>query len=165
MAETRIPSLLAPREAPEPRRMSVAEGLACFAFYSVLGWAGDTAVRSLRALEWTSDNGLGLPFSPLYGFGALAVITVDRQLQGWRWWSRSLVHMGLLASIEYLAGVLSLALHGRRLWDYSDMPLNLHGHTDLLHALVWAVVAWVLTRQLHPRLLRLLPHWLWRIAR
>ncbi|MCP4806717.1 MAG: hypothetical protein GY913_27625 [Proteobacteria bacterium] len=60
----------------------------------------------------------------------------------------------LLGAVEYVGGVVSIALHDRTLWDYSEIPLNLQGHTDPFHAAVWGVLALSLTRVLQPAIHR-----------
>ncbi|MCP4806716.1 MAG: hypothetical protein GY913_27630 [Proteobacteria bacterium] len=63
--------------------MDVREGVTSFCVYSVLGWVADSLVRSAFAGEWTADNGLGVPFSPLYGVGAFVALFLARRIAHW----------------------------------------------------------------------------------
>ena len=125
------------------------EILKIFVVYGTLGWVIDTVYRSIEERCYSEASTLCAPVLPVYGFGALFI-----------WFSYSWIpnHTGLqlifyaisLGAIEYLAGVFTERVFGRRYWDYSDQPYNLHGHTDLWHAVLWGISAVAFIELVHP---------------
>lgn len=121
-----------------------------FIVYSILGWGVDTFVRSIQAGHYVFMNILGIPFSPMYGCGALLVLWINRYIQQWQMYQQFVCYFLMLGTYEYFGGVLSEWLLGYRLWEYSHIPLNVHGHTDVFHAIAWAVLALCVVRVFHP---------------
>lgn len=133
--------------------LNATETMVSFLFYSVLGWGVDTAVRSLQTGVFTSDNGLGIPFSPMYGLAGLLVIWGHRYIRHWHIAVQFLVYASVSALYEYLGGWISLWLVGRRLWDYSEYPLNVQGYTDPIHAIGWGLLCLLTVYWIQPRLM------------
>lgn len=130
--------------------VSKKEILYSFCFYSVVGWGLDSFARSIIDLRWQSDNLLGIPFSPTYGFGALGFLFLYNYIKEWQFWEQFVLYTTISAAYEYSVGALSLWFLDRRLWDYSDIPLNINGHTDIFHALIWGMLAILVTHRLQP---------------
>lgn len=49
---------------------------------------------------------------------------------GQPWWVELLSFAVVFSAFEYAAGAAILAATGRRIWDYRERRLNLHGHID-----------------------------------
>lgn len=130
--------------------MSKKEILYSFIFYSIVGWGLDTLARSVYDMRFVSENWLGIPFSPCYGIGALGFLFLYRYVRTWKFWEQFVMYATVSAAYEYTAGVVSIVLLNRRLWDYKDIPWNLHGHTDPFHALIWGMLAMLVTHRLQP---------------
>lgn len=121
-----------------------------FIFYGMVGWLLDSGYRSLTDRRWTRGGFSKLPFTPSYGLGAVILLAIGPSIILWpllvQW-----VVLGLLFAVyEYLCGHLSLLFVRRRLWDYSDGFLNIHGHTDLLHGIYWATLSLFTLHWFHP---------------
>lgn len=55
---------------------------------------------------------------------------------------------------EYLCSVFTEIVFGQVFWDYSDMPLNIGGRTNVLFMFFWGIAALVLIKCLYPFLSR-----------
>ncbi|MBQ3011137.1 MAG: hypothetical protein IJD81_08085 [Oscillospiraceae bacterium] len=53
---------------------------------------------------------------------------------------------------EYLCSVFTELVFGKVFWDYSGMPLNIGGRTNVLYCLFWGVLAVVWIKMLYPKL-------------
>ena len=53
---------------------------------------------------------------------------------------------------EYMASVFTELVFGQVFWDYSDMPLNIGGRTNLLFMFFWGLLAVVWIKILYPAL-------------
>lgn len=57
---------------------------------------------------------------------------------------------------EYMCSVFTEVFFGTTFWDYSDMPFNIGGRTNLLFCIFWGIVALVWVKICYPRLSRLI---------
>ena len=91
-------------------------------------------------------------FSVVWGFGA-ALLTVmlaglaDRP-------DRVIFLAGALLGgfYEYMCSVFTELVFGTVFWDYSDMPLNIGGRTNVLFMIFWGILSVVWIKILYPRL-------------
>ena len=130
--------------------MKVKLVITLFIIYSFLGWIIDTGYRSLLEGRFAPGAVTVLPFTPIYGLGALLILAVHAKVK-----ELSLIKTfflyGLLATLlEYIGGLFSLHVLGQRLWDYSDLPFNIGGHVTLLHAFFWGLLAVLFLKFIHP---------------
>ena len=123
-----------------------------FLFYSFIGWLIDTAHRSYLEGQFTSGSLTVLPLTPIYGIAALAILLAHNNWELKKIWQQFFVYGFIATVVEYLGGVFTLQIFGRRLWDYSEIPFNLHGHISLLHAFYWGLLALLLIQVIHPRI-------------
>lgn len=112
----------------------------------------DTAYRSFLARAFAPGSFFPVPLCPIYGFGALLVIYLNRTFPSVPLVLQGLVYGILLALLEYLTGYFILLFFHRRLWHYADGWLNLGHFTDLPHAVLWGLLAVVLVKYLQPAL-------------
>lgn len=118
--------------------MFALQVLAYFVLASVIGFVIDTTLRSVRRRRFAPIR--KVPFSPLYGLGGFAILFVPEAVAGAPLPLLFLYYSVGFCALEYVAGVLILALRGSRIWDYTDRYYNLHGHTDLFHFFLWGFV-------------------------
>jgi uncharacterized membrane protein len=50
---------------------------------------------------------------------------------------RAVVYMIGIFFVEYVSGILFHKVLGLRIWDYSNLPFNLHGQITLLYIPFW----------------------------
>ena len=94
------------------------------------------------------------PVSLVWGLGALLMTLILFPLRRYGAWAVFAGGVILGGCFEYLASLfLELAYH-RLFWNYSDLPLNLDGRTNLLYAVFWGVAGLIWIERLVPYLLR-----------
>lgn len=129
---------------------SVEQWLFIFYLYSFLGWCFESTVVSLQQHppKWINRGFMHGPFLPLYGSGAVMMLVVSAPFQE----NLLLTYVaGFLGAtvLEYITGVTMESLFKIRYWDYSDKPLNFHGHICLGSSIAWGFLTIAMTKFLH----------------
>ena len=124
-------------------------------FYSFIGWVYESIVCSIEEKRLINRGFLNGPICPVYGFGGLLVIAVlynrtDNLLLMF------LSCMLLTTTLEYITAITLEKLFDVRWWDYSSYPFNFQGRICLLGSVVFAVLATLTLRFLHPFTLEVL---------
>lgn len=85
------------------------------------------------------------PFSFVWGFGAVLLTITLQKLAGKE--DRHVFWAGFFigGAYEYMCSVFTEIVFGTVFWDYSHMPLNIGGRTNVLFCMFWGIlsVAWV----------------------
>lgn len=116
--------------------MIISQYFVGFVFFSFLGWIYECIYCMLRTGNWENRGFLFGPYCPIYGVGVMSAYFV--------------FHSGVLptsgesnpieifficmigsAIIEYLTSYILEKKYHARWWDYSDIPLNIHGRIAL----------------------------------
>ncbi len=120
---------------------------------SLLGDLTETVYVLITAHVLMRRSSLVLgPFSLVWGLGAviltLALSRIKNQNNG------SVFLAGFLFGgvFEYVCSVFTEVFFGMKFWDYSNMPFNIDGRTNLLFMFFWGVVALIWFRVLYPPL-------------
>lgn len=89
-------------------------------------------------------------FSFVWGFGAVVLTVVLQRLAGKE--DRKVFLAGFLVGgvYEYLCSVFTELVFGTVFWDYSRMPLNIGGRTNVLYCIFWGILAVVWIKVLYP---------------
>ena len=127
-----------------------------------LGDCFETVFVFLNTGVWMSRSSLlYAPLSVVWGVGAVLMTWVLTPLA--RKSNAVLFAAGAVlgGGFEYLASWVLEKATGRVFWDYSSLPFNLEGRTNLLYALFWGAAGVFWVRVAAPRLLG----WLHRIPR
>ena len=117
---------------------------------------------------WMSRSSLVYgPFSIVWGFGAVLLTVVLRRFAGKP--DRVVFLAGFVVggAYEYLCSVFTEIVFGTVFWDYSYMPLNIGGRTNVLFCIFWGILSVVWVRMLYPpmdRTIEKLPPLLGKIA-
>ena len=90
------------------------------------------------------------PFSIVWGFGAVLLTIVLRRFAGKP--DRYVFLAGFVVggAYEYLCSVFTEIVFGTVFWDYSYMPLNIGGRTNVLYCLFWGILSVVWVKILYP---------------
>lgn len=126
---------------------------ACFLFYSFLGFILEILYsRLIHAKKLDRKCFLISPLCPVYGLGALAILTLPTFILAEPVFlffvgsvSATLVEYG--TALFYERGV------GVQFWDYSQLPLNISGRICLIFSFFWGALACLLVYVLHPILI------------
>lgn len=101
--------------------------------------------------EWMSRSSvLYGPFSFVWGLGAVVLTVVLRPLVQKN--DRYVFLGGFVVggAYEYLCSVFTELVFGTVFWDYSDMPLNIGGRTNVLFCFFWGVLSVVWIKIIYP---------------
>lgn len=96
------------------------------------------------------------PFSIVWGIGAVILTVILQRLS--RRDDRYIFIAGFFLGgvYEYLCSVFTEVFFGTVFWDYSKLPFNIGGRTNLLFCVFWGVLAVVWVKVCYPRLSRLI---------
>lgn len=103
--------------------------------------------------KWMSRSSvLYGPFSFVWGLGAVVLTVVLRTLMEKP--DRYIFVAGFFigGAYEYICSVFTEVVFGTVFWDYSKVPLNIGGRTNLTFCLFWGILAVVWVKILYPRL-------------
>lgn len=93
-----------------------------------------------------------LPLSLVWGVGAVIFTIVLYKYRN----SKNLLVFSMGALIggvyEYMCSVVTEIIFGVRFWDYSDMPFNIHGRTNLLFMIFWGAISLIWIKYAYPKL-------------
>lgn len=122
-----------------------------FTVYSFLGWLCESIYCSFPAKRFVNRGFLTGPACPVYGFGALLVISLLTPLRA----SLPLLFAAavvLTSALEYATAVVLEKMFHAKYWDYADKPLNLRGRVCLENSLLFGGMSVVAVTLIHPAL-------------
>lgn len=119
-----------------------------FFLLSVFGWFWEGFLYLFKDDTYVNRGFLTGPWLPIYGMGGIML-----EILFHRWRDRSFMifvsSMILCTVLEYSAGWYLELTWGVKWWDYSDMPMNLHGRICLLSSLLFGLggmlLVWVIS--------------------
>lgn len=126
-----------------------------FLLSALLGDIIETFYCRMVGGQWMSRSSvLYGPFSFVWGLGAVVLTITLRRLAGKN--DRYVFLGGFVVggAYEYLCSVFTELVFGTVFWDYSDMPLNIGGRTNVLFCFFWGVLAVVWLKILYPPMSR-----------
>lgn len=121
-----------------------------FAVYSFTGWIIEIIYRSITQRQLVNPGFLFGPFVPIYGIGALLIISLHQHMSGLNVAAQFGVYVVLLSAIEYLTGEIFERVFGLKLWDYNDNRFNINGKICVTFSLGWGVLAMGVAYLLNP---------------
>lgn len=91
-------------------------------------------------------------FSIVWGLGAVILTVVLQRFAG-----REDRYVFIAGSVlggvyEYVCSVFTEVFFGTTFWDYSDMPFNIGGRTNLLYCIFWGILSVVWVKIIYPKL-------------
>ena len=125
-----------------------------FMIYSFLGFLLEVGfARLIRAKKQDRKCFALLPLCPVYGFGALAILSLPSVVRNS---GPLLILFGGLAAtgVEYLMALFYEKVLGVAFWDYSGLRFHLHGRVCPVFSLFWGLLAAVLVTNIHPTVAR-----------
>ena len=134
-----------------------------FTVYSLLGWLLENSFNFFTKREFFKPNFLFGPFKPMYGITpVLLVYLIPPETN----WAVVIILCFLIPTIvEYLTGTMLEKLFNRKWWDYSDTPMQLHGHICVPFSLCWILLSLICINWIHPAIASMYgaiePYWAW----
>jgi uncharacterized membrane protein len=134
-----------------------------FTVYSFIGWLLENSYSFFTNDIFFKENFLYGPFKPMYGFAPLILVYL---ISPETHWAIVLFLCVLIPTlVEYVSGALLKMLFAKQWWDYSDTPLQLHGHICLPFSICWGILSLISLRWVHPAITSLYeavaPYWGW----
>jgi len=138
-----------------------------FVLYSFLGWVWESIYCTLMQKEWANRGFLYGPICPIYGCGGVIGLAVTQLTSAGIFpelsWGQVFI-AGFFVSmiLEYSTSWILEKLFQARWWDYSDVPLNLHGRISVPTSLGFGLAAILVMKILLPlfnRYLLVVPGW------
>lgn len=134
-----------------------------FMVYSFLGWLLENNYSFFTNREFFKANFLWGPFKPMYGFTPLLLLFLITENTHWPY--VILLCFFIPTLVEYVSGFLLLKLFQRQWWDYSDIPMHLHGHICLPFSTCWIFLSLICLKWIHPIIEAsyevMEPYWVW----
>ena len=133
---------------------SLTQWILFFFWYCILGWIWECLFVSVKRAwknkkwEFVNRGFLRGPVIPIYGFAAITILLATIQV---RENTIAIYVLGALTAtlFELVTGTVMERLFKVKYWDYSDMPLNYHGHICLFVSLFWGAFSVLLVRVIH----------------
>lgn len=133
---------------------SLTQWILFFFWYCFLGWIWECLFVSVKRAwknkkwEFVNRGFLNGPLIPIYGFAAITILLATIQV---RENTIAIYVLGALTAtlFEMVTGTVMERLFKVKYWDYSDMPLNYHGHICLFVSLFWGAFSVLLVRIIH----------------
>ena len=129
----------------------------CFFIYAFFGWVCESIYCSLGNKKIINRGFLNGPICPIYGFGALAVITALTKY----------VHnpvliffygMIITSILEYITSFVLEKSFKTTLWDYSKRFCNINGRVCLKNSLMFGAMSLIIMMFVHPFVVNIVNH-------
>lgn len=128
-----------------------------FVLFSVMGYMFESGANLIEFGHFHNRQGiLYLPFSQIYGLGAVIILIITQWIK-----RRNLLLLYVFCCIfgaffEYIFSYIEETILHSTTWDYSTMPFNIDGRTNLLFSLAWGFVGVAIVRFLYPQSLKII---------
>ena len=77
------------------------------------------------------------------GISFLGLAKISKKFKNRCLFIKALVGCGFITVIEYIFGIIFNVMLGRKVWDYSKMPLNIGGQVCALYSFFWLVLSFL----------------------
>ena len=148
-----------PEEAEDGGKEVFAPGICfdklvwVFMLFGVAGNLVETVVVRYQTGIWMRRASLLFtPVSIVWGFGGVLFMIM---LSHMAFREDRYVFIGgflLGGSFEYMCSVITETFLGTKFWDYSSMPFNFNGRTNLLFCFLWGFVAMLWLKVIYPKI-------------
>lgn len=125
--------------------------------YAVVGWCMEVAVFQVKQRKTVNRGFLIGPVCPIYGFGALIMTFLLRDVENI--FVAFIIAFLAGAVVEYFTSYFMEKLFHVRWWDYTNEPFNIHGRICLLNLIAFGVLGVIIVRLVNPVLFDLYNSW------
>ncbi len=124
-----------------------------FLISSVLGDFIETIFVGVTSGKWMSRSSLVYgPFSVVWGIGAILLTLLLHRLAEKNAFFVFLGGCVIGGVYEYTCSVVTEVFLGTSFWDYSNMPGNIGGRTNLLFCFFWGLLALIWVKLIYPHM-------------
>lgn len=107
-----------------------------FMLFSFMGWVYETIFCTIKGGKWANRGFLFGPVCPIYGAGAVGITALNEYFEvftniTFTWWQIFIIAFFGSMILEYTTSWLLEKLFHAYWWDYSNVPLNIHGRICL----------------------------------
>lgn len=140
--------------------MNAIDLFICFTIYSFSGWVIETLYCTFLFKKFVNRGFLNGPFCPVYGFGALLILTVLKDVPR----NPLLIFLSgmlLTSLLEYVTAYLLETLFHAKWWDYSSSKFNIKGRVCLLNSTLFGILSVILVFIADPfmqNIIRIIPY-------
>ncbi len=125
-----------------------------FLVSSFLGAMIETVYCNYKGAGWMNRSSLLYgQFSVVWGIGAVLLTVSLRKFTGRKTGNiiKTFIAGFFIGGVyEYFCSVFTELVFGTVFWDYSNMPLNIGGRTNVLYCVFWGILGVIWTRILYP---------------
>ncbi|MFX0549596.1 putative ABC transporter permease [Hathewaya histolytica] len=119
-----------------------------FMFYSFCGCIIENLYSFFTKGVFKKEVFLKGPFKPMYGSAPVILLVLLSKTKNW--FLIILLCFLVPSFVEYISGFLLEKLFNRKWWDYSDMPMQLHGYISLRFSVYWIFLSLLMLYIIHP---------------
>lgn len=134
-----------------------------FTAYSFLGWLLENSYSFFATRKFFKEGFFWGPFKPMYGFAPILLVYFISPESNW--FVVVLLCFLIPTLVEYVSGVLLQTFFKRQWWDYSHIPIQLHGHICLSFSICWIFLSVLCIKWVHPAIVSIYeqiePYWIW----
>ena len=142
--------------------MWISKYVCLFMIYSFMGWVYESIFCTIKGGKWENRGFLYGPVCPIYGTGAVAISVIMNLtlgngvvLSAWQIFAISVIGSAVL---EYVTSWALEKLFRAAWWDYSKLPLNIHGRISLFTSLGFGLGGLLIVYVIAPFTERLVGH-------
>lgn len=124
-----------------------------FMIYAFIGWIWETSLVSVREKKYVNRGFLRGPIIPIYGFGAVAIMSSMKPIASLLIWKPltnvffSMIYIAIIATaLEYITSLAMEVLFKTRWWDYTTHRFNINGRISLHVSIFWGIGGYCLWR-------------------
>lgn len=111
-----------------------------FVAFAFVGWLWELLLYRVQHRRWVNPGFLQGPWVPVYGFGGVFAVWATASMIE-NPWLVFIVSASIATILEYITHWLLERVWGLSLWDYTEMPYDLHGRICLPATLLFGLLA------------------------
>lgn len=108
-----------------------------FSIFAFIGWIIESTGKSLVQKKPVNSGFLNGPFIPIFGFGATIILLLSETFHFFPIFLQLIIFTIIVTLLEYFTSYLMENIFSIRLWDYSNIFLNIKGRICLLFSIFW----------------------------
>lgn len=121
-----------------------------FFVYAIIGWILEVSFHVITKGKFINRGFFNGPYCPIYGFGALSVISFLNLVGDGNKLVLFFSAMFISTLLELITGFILEKIFHKRWWDYTSYKFNLGGYICAEFSLLWGAICFILYEAIHP---------------